>query len=60
MFKKISQFLSSVQFELKKVSWPNWDELRGSTIVVLSLSLMLCIFLFFIDQILSRIVNVIL
>ena len=60
MVKKFHQFISDVSFEMNKVSWPNWDELRGSTNVVLSLSLLLIIFLFFIDFILSKILNYIL
>ncbi|MFQ6614217.1 MAG: preprotein translocase subunit SecE [Fidelibacterota bacterium] len=60
MFKKIKQFIDEVQFEMKKVSWPTWDELRGSTYVVLSLSLVLAIYLFVIDFILNRLVSVIL
>ncbi|NOZ74151.1 MAG: preprotein translocase subunit SecE [FCB group bacterium] len=60
MFKKIKQFIDEVQFEMKKVSWPTWDELRGSTYVVLSLSLVLAIYLFVIDFILNRLVGIIL
>ena len=60
MVKKFHQFLSDVNFELNKVSWPNWDELRGSTYVVLSLSLIMILFLFFIDLLLSKILNYIL
>lgn len=52
--------MKGVRLELRKVSWPDWDELRGSTAVVLGLSLLLGIFLFLVDLILSRIVNVIL
>jgi len=60
VIKKIKDFMTGVQFEMKKVSWPTWDELRGSTMVVLGLSLILGIFLFVIDFFLSRIVNVVL
>ena len=45
---------------MKKVSWPKWDELKGSTWVVLSFSLIISIFLFFIDRILSSVMQVIL
>ncbi|MFL2983471.1 MAG: preprotein translocase subunit SecE [Candidatus Neomarinimicrobiota bacterium] len=60
MVKKFHQLISDVNFEMNKVSWPNWDELKGSTNVVLSLSLILIIFLFLIDFILSKILNYIL
>tara|TARA_B100000674_G_C37471048_1_gene747044 strand:+ start:147 stop:284 length:138 start_codon:yes stop_codon:yes gene_type:complete len=43
-----------------KVSWPNWDELKGSTYVVLTLSLVLIVFLFLIDLFLSKILEYIL
>ena len=60
MIKKLKQFLMDVQFEMKKVSWPNWEELKGSTYVVLSLPLMLTVFLFFVDFILSKVLSFIL
>tara|TARA_B100000929_G_scaffold169423_2_gene134184 strand:- start:268 stop:450 length:183 start_codon:yes stop_codon:yes gene_type:complete len=60
MIKKLKQFLMDVQFEMNKVSWPNWEELKGSTYVVLSLSLMLTVFLFFVDFILSKVLSFIL
>jgi len=60
MIKKLQQFTADVQFEMAKVSWPNWDELKGSTYVVLYLSLILILFLFFVDLLLSKILNFIL
>lgn len=60
MFRKIKQFLDSVQFEMKKVSWPTWEELKGSTYVVLSLSLLIAVFLFVVDMVLTRILNILL
>ena len=60
MFKKLQQFLADVNFEMNKVSWPNWEALKGSTYIVLSLSLILVLFLFFVDLLLSKILNFIL
>ena len=60
MINKIRQFVADVNFEMSKVSWPSWDELRGSTYVVLYLSLIMIVFLFFIDFFLSKILNFIL
>ena len=60
MIKKIKKFFEEVQFEMKKVSWPTWDELRGSTYVVLSLSALLAIFLFVVDLILNQLIAIIL
>ncbi len=60
MVKKINQFLGDVRSEMDKVSWPTWDELRSSTYVVLTLSLILIIFLFVVDFILAKILNIVL
>ncbi|MBT3479035.1 MAG: preprotein translocase subunit SecE [Candidatus Marinimicrobia bacterium] len=57
---KITKFFSEVSFEMKKVSWPNWEELKGSTFVVISFSIMISVFLFFIDRILATIIQVVL
>ncbi len=54
MIKKIQNFIESVSLEMKKVSWPTWEELKGSTYVVLSLSLLLAVFLFIVDLVLNR------
>ena len=48
------------RFELSKVSWPTWEELKSSTYVVLTLSLMLILFLFVVDFILAKILNIVL
>lgn len=57
MFGKIKQYIENVQIEMKKVSWPTWDELKGSTYIVLSLSLILSIFLFIVDYILNNVIT---
>ena len=60
MIKKTKKFLEDVQFEMKKVSWPTFDELRGAVYVVLTLSLMLAVFLFIVDLLLNRAMSVLL
>jgi len=59
MIKKFQQFGSDVRYEMSKVSWPDWDSLRGSTYVVLVLSFILTIFLFIVDLFLSRSISLI-
>ena len=59
MIKKFQQFGSDVKYEMSKVSWPDWDSLRGSTYVVLVLSLILTLFLFIVDLFLSKSVSAI-
>ena len=60
MINRFRQFVADVNYEMSKVSWPDWDELRGSTYVVLYLSLIMIVFRFFIDFFLSKILNFIL
>ena len=60
MIKRIREFFEGVAFEMKKVSWPTWQELKGSTLVVLLLSVILSVFLFVVDLVLSKLVHVIL
>ena len=60
MVNKLQQFVADVKFEMTKVSWPSWEELKSSTYIVLGLSLILIIFLFSIDFILSKILNIVL
>ena len=60
MVKKIQDFLMDVRFELSKVSWPTWEELKSSTYVVLALSFILILFLFVVDFILAKILNIVL
>ncbi len=59
MIKKVMQFGYDVKFEMNKVSWPDWSDLKGSTYVVLILSLILTVFLFIIDFFLSKILSTI-
>lgn len=60
MFKRLNVFFKGVEFEMRKVSWPTAEQLRGSTKVVLVLSLLLVIFLFVVDFSLSRVMSFIL
>jgi len=57
---RLLNFFNEVKFEMEKVSWPSWDELKSSTYIVLYLSLILIIFLFFVDLLLTRILSFIL
>jgi preprotein translocase subunit SecE len=60
MINRLQQFVADVKFEMTKVSWPSWDELRSSTYIVLGLSLILIVFLFSVDFLLSKILNIVL
>ena len=59
MIEKIKTFLIDTKNELKKVTWPTKDELKESTRVVIVATLILTAFTGVVDQILSRIVQLI-
>ena len=58
MVQKIRTFLSEVNQELSKVSWPTREELYGSVAVVIVLCVILSIFVFGIDVILNRLLGI--
>lgn len=43
--KKIQQYIKEVIQELKKVTWPSWEELKGSTIVVIFFSFVMGLYI---------------
>jgi len=53
MIDKIKKFVSDVIVELKKVSWPSRDELRGSTLVVIVAVILISVFIGLVDRILA-------
>jgi len=57
MIQKISQYFNGVQVEMKKVTWLSKQEMLGSTIIVGIFSVMIAIFLFFVDFGLSEFVS---
>jgi preprotein translocase subunit SecE len=60
MIERIKLFLSETRTELKKVTWPTRDELRESTIVVIVSTFIVTVFVGVVDQIISRIIRLVL
>jgi preprotein translocase subunit SecE len=58
--QKIIQYLKDVRAEMIKVSWPAKNELLGATVLVIVLSLLMSIFVYTCDQIINRIVGLLL
>jgi preprotein translocase subunit SecE len=54
---KITKYVGEVQQELSKVSWPRREELISSTGVVLFVCMIFAIFVFGVDVILSRLIE---
>jgi len=59
MIKKINKYLEEVNTELSKVSWPGREELYGSVLVVIVLCVILSLFVFGVDFIFNRLLEII-
>ncbi len=59
MFKKVVAYIQNVRTEMSKVSWPTRDVLIESTGITLFLSILLAIFVFSADLVISRIIQLI-
>lgn len=54
---KTVDFLIDTELEMKKVSWPSWDELKGSAWVVVLTVIFMGAYLFAVDVVLSKLVE---
>jgi preprotein translocase subunit SecE len=59
MFQKLVKFIREVRNELKRVSWPSRDEIRGSTTVVIVIVLILAVFIGLVDRALAFLVSIV-
>ena len=57
MIQKISQYFNGVQVEMKKVTWLSKEEMLGSTLIVGVFSILIAVFLFFVDFGLSEFIS---
>jgi len=56
--EKTKRFLREVKAEMAKVTWPSWPELKGSTILVIVVSIIFAIYVGIVDMILTLIRNI--
>jgi len=57
MIKKLQSFIENVQKEMAKVAWPTKDELMNSSVIVIVVSALFSIYIFFADLIISKLVE---
>lgn len=57
MKEKIINFVNDVVKEMKKVTWPNRDELKESTSIVIVVCLVLAAFTYVVDMIITKILQ---
>jgi len=48
---RVVDFMVATEGEMKKVNWSSWEELRGSTMVVIGLTVMLALLCFAFDSV---------
>ncbi|MDE3056766.1 MAG: preprotein translocase subunit SecE [Bacteroidota bacterium] len=54
MKEKIIAFFQDVYKEMSKVTWPKKDDLRDMTVVVLAACLVLAVFIYLVDTVVSQ------
>jgi len=59
IYKKITQFVSEVKQELLKVSWSSRQELMGATVVVITITAIVAVFIGIVDLFLSKALSMI-
>ncbi|MBN1884924.1 MAG: preprotein translocase subunit SecE [Candidatus Krumholzibacteriota bacterium] len=57
MIEKIRNFLNETRSELRKVTWPTRDELKGSTQIVIIATFVVTLFIGVVDQVLTLIIR---
>ena len=55
-FGRIGQFLHDVRAEMKRVSWPSATHVQNTTIITLIAVIFFALYLFAVDQALSRLI----
>src|SRR5262249_53233603 len=57
LIARLSVFVQETREELNKCSWPTWDELKGSTVLVMVAMVLLGLFTFAADLVFSTVSN---
>ena len=57
MLAKATEFLTNVRDELKKVTWPSRKDTYASTVVVIVLVLVVGVYLWLVDSVLSALIR---
>lgn len=54
---KIRQYIEETKEELRKCTWPTWEELKGNTTVVMITMALLGVFTVVVDFVLAKVIN---
>jgi len=55
--KRFPQFLREVKMELKKVNWSSKEELFAATIVVITVTFLLTLYIFGVDSVFTKLIE---
>jgi preprotein translocase subunit SecE len=55
--KRFQNYIKDVIIELKKVTWPSWEELKGATLAVVIFSLIASLYVFGVDYALMWVIE---
>ncbi|MBF0433054.1 MAG: preprotein translocase subunit SecE [Fibrobacteria bacterium] len=55
--KRFQNYIKDVIIELKKVTWPTWDELKGATWAVIIFSIICSLYVFCVDYVLMEVIK---
>jgi preprotein translocase subunit SecE len=57
--KRFQNYIKEVIQELKKVTWPTYEELKESTLVVVTFSIIMAVFIWAVDMSITGLLSVI-
>lgn len=55
--KKATEFVGDIKLELTRITWPNWEELKVYTQIVVAATFLFGIGLYFIDVLIQSVLN---
>ncbi len=55
--KRLQNYIKDVIIELKKVTWPSWEELKGATIAVVIFSAIASLYVLMVDNVLMVVIG---
>jgi len=54
---RLREYVSDVRVEMKRVTWPSWLEIRGTTVMVILTTFLLGFYFWACDQVFLRVVQ---
>lgn len=54
---QVKDYVESLQLEMKRVTWPSWKQVRGTTAVVIIATFAFSAYFFVVDNIIQRLIT---